>query len=255
MPTAWLAIRDAVHYRRDAFVAGLERCGFRVQKGAPNGGGNKGDILVLWNRYGGNHRVATIFEQQGRPVLVAENGYLGEQLGGKTVMAMSRGHHNGAGKWPDGGPERWDALGFELQPWRTDGTETVILPQRGIGPPGVAMPLRWAAEVAKLGRIRRHPGTNKAAIPLEQDLAKAKQVIVWGSGAGIKALAWGIPVFYAFPQWIGGPAARPLAKMDRGPLRDHAARLATFRRLAWAQWTLDEVTSGEAFKRLLEMKC
>lgn len=254
MPTAWLAIRDAVHYRRDAFVSGLQRCGFRVQKGAPNGGGNKGDILVIWNRYGQNHRVATLFEQRGLAVLVAENGYLGDILG-KTMLAMSRSHHNGAGVWPEGGPERWDALGVDLMPWRPIGGETVILPQRGIGPPGVAMPARWPKEVEKLGRVRRHPGTNKTGVSLRQDLSNASAVVTWGSGAAIKALVWGIPAFHAFPQWIGAPAARPLKHMGMGPRCDDAARLAMFRRLAWAQWTLDEITSGEAIKRLLEIKC
>jgi hypothetical protein len=30
------------------------------------------------------------------------------------------------------------------------------------------------------------------------------------------------------------------------------ARLAMFRRLAWAQWTLDEIKTGEPIRRLVE---
>lgn len=252
MPNAWLNIRDGNHYRRDAFVSGLMRCGFKIQRGVPNAP-LKGDILVSWNRYGHAHRAATIFEKAGNAVLIAENGYLGHEFKGKRVYALARNHHNGAGKWVVGGPERWAAWGVELLPWRKDG-ETVILPQRGIGPPGVAMPLKWPREVERLGRTRKHPGANKEALPLEQDLAKAGQVITWGSGAAIKALVLGIPVFHAFPQWIGAPAARPLKDRHAGRVCDDAKRLAMFERLAWAQADIDEIASGEAIKRLLEMK-
>jgi hypothetical protein len=252
MPNAWLTIRAGNHYRSDAFTAGLQRCGFRVQRGTPTSP-LAGDILVTWNRYGAVDRAARMFEQRKLPVIVAENGYLGHELKGRRIYALARNHHNGAGTWPVGGPERWEKLGVELRPWRTEG-ETVILPQRGIGPPGVAMPIKWPREVAHLGRTRKHPGANKEALPLEIDLGRAGRVVTWGSGGAIKALTMGIPVFFAMPQWIGGAAARPLKDIKRGPLIDDAARLAMFRRLAWAQAELDEIASGEAIKRLLEHK-
>jgi hypothetical protein len=254
MPTAWLHMRDQVHYRRDAFVAGLTRCGFKIGRGAPVAPVERGDILVTWNRYGQSHRAAQEFERRKQHVIVAENGYLGVEFRGVRWYALALSHHNGAGKWPVGGAERWASLGVDLQPWRAEG-ETVILPQRGIGPPGVAMPLRWPSEVARLGRVRKHPGAKDAGVPLERDLAKAGQVITWGSGAAIKALAMGIPVFHAFSQWIGALGARPLAQIAKGPRRDDAARLAMFERLAWAMAPVDEIASGEAIKRLLEMKC
>jgi hypothetical protein len=248
--TAWLNIREGAHYRRDAFVAGLQKCGFRIQQGAPSAPAGHLDILVTWNRYGQGHRAATEFERRKQPVIVAENGYLGSEFKGKRVYALALNHHNGAGRWPVGGPERWAAWGVELKPWRKDG-ETVILPQRGIGPPGVAMPLAWPREVVKLGRTRKHPGAKETGIPLEQDLAKAGRVITWGSGAAIKALTMGIPVFHAMPNWIGAPAARPLKDIKHGPKCDDAARLGMFHRLAWAQADLEEIAKGEAFSRLL----
>lgn len=250
MSTAWLALREDAHYRRDAFVAGLQRCGFTVKRGLP-AGPNRGDILVLWNRYGQAHRVAAEFERQGRPVVVAENGYLGDGLPQSKLYALALHHHNGAGTWFCGGPERWAALGVELQPWRDQG-ETVVLAQRGIGPPGVAMPSRWPTQVKTLGRVRMHPGVRSSAPPLEQDLRRAGRVITWGSGAAIRALVLGIPVFHALRCWIGAGAARPLEQMAAGPVRDDAARLRMFERLAWAQSSLAEIESGEAFTRLLE---
>lgn len=252
--TAWLAMRDLPHYRRDAFAAGLERLGFRVQKGVPAAPIGR-DVLVIWNRYGASHRAATAFERRGLPVIVVENGYLGVELATRPAVrwyAMALGHHNGAGRWPAGDGSRWAQLGIELRPWRAGGTEVVALPQRGIGPPGVAMPLQWVRTAQKIARVRAHPGQHEST-PLERDLAKARAVITWGSGAALKALAWGIPAFYSLPKWIGAPAARPLAQIDLGPVRDDAKRLAMFERLAWAQANTNEIAAGDAIARLLEL--
>ncbi len=163
---AWLALRNDLHYRRDAFTAGLEACGYDVRHNVAEHPGPQ-DVFVCWNRYGASEACAQRFEKLGLPVLVAENGYLGNQLVGARWYALSRSQHNGAGTWPQGSSERWDSLGVELAPWRTDGDEIVILPQRGIGPAGVAMPRNWAGVAQSFtgGRVRPHPG-NKPAKPL-----------------------------------------------------------------------------------------
>lgn len=244
-------IRSAPHYRADAFASGLKAIG------ATSAGVNDCDVLVIWNRYGGWDKDASRVEARGGTVLVVENGYLGNEFAGDRWYAISRSQHNGAGTWRDGGPDRWDSLGVGLAPWR-DGREVVVLPQRGIGPMGVAMPARWTREamdkLARLTkrpvRVRDHPGVN-ACKPLEDDLADAYAVVTWGSGAAIKALAMGVPVFADFPQWIGMPAARPFGFDMRDPLRSDAARLGMFRRMAWAQWRLSEIANGEAFKCLM----
>jgi hypothetical protein len=62
--------------------------------------------------------------------------------------------------FPVGGPERWDDLGVELLPFRSEG-ETVILPQRGIGAAPTAMSREWPQDALRRhgGRVRYHPGT------------------------------------------------------------------------------------------------
>jgi hypothetical protein len=74
-------------------------------------------------------------------------------------------------------------------------------------------------------------------------------VVTWGSGAALKALAMGVPVFHTFPQWIGAGAANPLGSDLEKPFRGD--RLPMFRRLAWAMWPLHELESGAAFAALL----
>lgn len=240
---AWIAIKDQLVYRREIFAAGLRTLGYRIEFGLPQAG-RPDDVLVIWNRQNASHEAAKRVESAGGKVLVAENGYLGKQWLDDTWFAISRNHHNGAGTWPIGGPERWDDLGVELAPWREGGREVVVLRQHGIGEPGVAMPRNWIAP----GRVREHPG-RKSVKPLELDLAEARAVITWGSGAALKALAMGIPVYHACPTWIGALAARrfewPLPKPFLGD------RLPMFRRLVWAMWRDGEVESGEAFRRLL----
>lgn len=250
---AYVAIKPTLHYRRECFESGLKRCGFKIRSSNTFRQGRPGDVLVLWNRMGDGHRLGLDMEKAGGTVLVAENGYLAEQQPARH-LALAIGYHNGAGKWPFNGPERWDGWNIDLKPWRQPGGETVILPQRGIGSPKVAMPHGWAQKMKALGRVRQHPGNKQFKFGLEQDLRKASEVITWGSGAAIRALTWGIPVFHAFPRWIGAQAARPLADRAQGPKTDDEARLAMFRRLAWAQYSMQEIESGMAFDTLLGMK-
>lgn len=252
MARALNLLRAALHYRREAFDAGLRAAGFTNVNALPDP--RPGDLLLSWNRYGGYHDQAQLFERAGAHVLVAENGYLGKswQVPGEW-FALAAGHHAGAGRWVDGGPARWNGWGVHLAPWRTNGTETVILGQRGIGEPGIKSPDRWAEVTRKRigGRIRAHPGNAPAAVPLAADLKVAREVITWHSGAALHALLMGIPVWTDFPQWIGAGAARPLCDWPGDGLRDDAARLAMFQRLAWAMHTLDEIRTGEPIARLV----
>lgn len=231
---AWLNLRYTVADRAAAFRQGLERLGHTVVSGFTQTP-DPDDVLVTWNRIGQVDAAAKNYRQ----VIVAENAAWGNDFLGGRWYSLARDYHNTAGRFPVGGPDRWDSLGVELAPWRS-GTEVVILPQRGIGPPGVAMPHGWAERTRGRvgGRIRQHPGRN-ACVALQDDLARAGCVWTWGSGAAVKALLWGVPVHSEMPEWVGQQD-----NTDRG-------RLAMLRRLAWAQWRLEEIASGEAFERLL----
>lgn len=234
----WLALRHDNHYRADAFRAGLKACGYTVEHGVTYHPGPR-DALLIWNRYGSGAQAADRFDRLGLPVWVAENAAWGNDFAGDRWYSLARNWHNKVGSFDVGGHERWDSINTRLSPWRTSGEETVILPQRGIGPKGVAMPHGWAEKVQAEhgGRIRRHPGKREGK-PLRDDLAKARMVRTWGSGAAVKALLWGIPVKSDMPEWIGGQD------------NTNEGRLAMFRRLAWGQWRIDEVVSGEPFARL-----
>lgn len=242
---AWLNLRFTVPERRRAFREGLERLNYSVHEGFPDCP-SASDILVTWNRIADAHRIAGIFEKAGARVLVAENAAWGNDFAGRRWYTIARGYHNLAGPeyFDIGEHDRWRKLGVPLRPFRRDRErypETVILPQRGIGPERVRMPSDWLQRMRREypgARVRLHPGTN-ACVELERDLANCGHVVTWGSGAAIKALLWGIPVRSYLGGWIGEQD-----DTDEG-------RLAMFERLAHAQWTLEEIAQGIPFRRLL----
>ena len=253
MPKACVLFKPSVAYRRDAFEAGLRRLGYAtVERPLPNP--ERGDVLVLWNRSVVDEGHARRYEASGATVLVSENGYVGKDEQGHKLFALARGHHNGAGEWLVGSETRWSS---SLDPWRSQGDFLLVLPQRGIGERGVAMPRDWVGRASSLLRrltkrpirVRPHPGMAKTD-PYDA-LRGAHAAVTWGSGAGIKALLAGVPVFYELSRWIGAPAGTFLggADLERPFLGD---RLPMFRRLAWAQWSLKEIEGGEAFAWLLK---
>lgn len=224
-----------------------------------------GDVLLIWNRYGHNEQLADRFESEGGRVLVAENGYIGRDSHGRQHYAIAEHGHNGSGRWPANGAHRWAALGIEIKPWRQDGSHVLVCPNRPFGMRGFAMPANWVNEtVAVLRRhtkrpirVRPHPGNWQQVAPqtpLRDDLAGAWAVVIWSSSTGVQALVAGIPVICTAPWWICKPAAcQRLAEIEAQPKCDD--RTPAFERLAWAQWTVDEIAAGEPFHHLLKDRC
>lgn len=250
---ASLLFRPGRHYRATEFGRGLERHGFAVST-VPQRHPKPSDLLILWNRTRAHERTARAYEQAGARVLIAENGYL-DRLGGEKFYSLALGHHNGVGRWFVGDEARFQ-IADEPQP---RGDHVLVLPQRGIGENGVAMPLDWPKRirerVARITKrpviIRRHPGLHHPSriVPLEDDLARAWCVVTWASGAAIKAIRAGIPCFYDLDGWIANCAATRLA--DQLEQCDTADSGELWRRVSWAIWTMAEIECGEAFDRLL----
>ncbi len=280
---AYCLIRAQPVYRREAFLEGLKRAGLNVSNTLPSAPGPD-DVLVIWNRYGDNHDLANRFEAGGGRVIVAENGYVGvnplqhraHDEEGRRMLALSLHDHNGRGVWPYSDPRaavdpsRWTGLGIDLKPMgghHARGNKYLVAGQRGIGSPGRGSPPGWHDKVAAELRaqlkvpvqVRTHPGDNEPQIPLEKDLAGAWALVIWASGAGIKALIEGYPVAYACPWWIcAGAGVRYRSPRDlEGAVKvgvfGEETRLDALRRMAWAQWTVEELKSGEPFQRLLAL--
>jgi hypothetical protein len=234
-------------------MAGLSRHGYVCDR-QPLAHPRPDDLLVLWNRSPVHEPFARRYERAGARVVIAENGYLPRTPDGSAkYYALALDHHLGAGRWFVGDQPRFP---IEDQPWRERrGEHVLVLCQRGIGEPGITMPPQWKRDIAKrLGRITRRPliirpHPSGRDVPLAPDLDRAHCVVTWASGAGIKAIQAGVPVFHDLPEWVGAPAAARLAHdlehcqtPDRGTL---------WRIISWGQWLIAEVESGLAFDRLL----
>lgn len=236
---AYLDLRTKITRRWEAFAAGLALLGFTV---VPVGATHQAPVtrdavFITWNRFHAADRTATKYTAAGARVLVVENASWGAAVPGDWLH-IARTYHNTAGMFPVGGAERWDMLNVALAPWRVGG-ETVVLAQRGLGSAPVACPRDFLARVRGEGRVRQHPGPRASCVTLEHDLRRASRVVTWGSAAAVEALIWGVSVRSLYPRWI---AAQD--NTDEG-------RLAMFRQLAWAQWRLEEIASGEALRWLL----
>lgn len=259
---AWSSIRALPHYRHDAFAQGLRNAGYDVTLGEPTAPALPGDVFVCWNRYGSIEVACDRFEAQGGTVIVAENGYLGMDREDRRIYALAVGYHNGRGRWPDGGPDRFAALGRAPAPLSTGGDHILVAPNRPFGARGGIMTHDWAGDVARRlrsvtrrpVRVRPHPGNSAPQTPLENDLAGAWCVVIWSSSVGIGALMAGIPVICECPFWICKDATgADIASVER-PFFDYAARQRSLERMAWGQWTVEEIESGEPFRRLMECR-
>lgn len=254
-------IRTQPAYRRDAFVAGLNRVGYSVvQGGKPRG---PEDLLVLWNKYDAQEQLANTWERSGGSVIVCENGYIGADAKGRQLYAIAVGGHNGSGHVPVGSEDRFSALGIDVQPWqqRPDGY-TLICGQRGIGSKDMASPKDWnqTAQRKLAGgrpvKLRPHPGKDclkdEAMASLDDDLAGAHSVAIWSSSAGVKALVAGIPAAYDAPAWVCHRAAmRGVETLLHTTITDDVARKAALHEMSHSQWAVDEISSGEPFARIL----
>lgn len=260
MKRAFVGLRESPPYRRDAFVAGLKACGYEVYFGTPLTFDTE-TIFVSWNRYHENDVNCTRLENAGGTVLIAENGYLGVDENGVQLYSLARNGHNGSGTWPVGGPERLAALGVDVKPWRASGEKIVIRGQRGIGTLEMASPLDWhnltakrlRAKTSKTVEVHPHPGHNAVTDKAhEAYLVDAHALVIWSSSVGVKALVAGVPVFRCAPHWVCAGAALHGTEEIDNPKMDDAARMAALERMAWAQWRISEIESGEAFRWLLQ---
>ena len=236
------------------FGIGLKRIGFELAE-VPKEKPNEDDVLVIWNRLATTDPHAKRYEAVGARVIVVEHGWIG-----KHTYAVCLGQHNGAGWWPVGNVSRWPIFGIEEKPYRTKGEHILVVPQRGMGIPPVGMPRDWLEKtLPQLEKATnrpimvKHPASREEAV--EPYFKDCHATLIWASGAGIKSIVAGCPVFYGMEAWIGRMAASPLELADlEYPNTDPWQRHYMLHRLSWAMWLPHEIESGEPFERLLDAR-
>lgn len=245
-----------------AFGAGLKRHGWKTSIGIEP---NESDLLVFW----GIRRQEIIAEQKrrGGEVCILERGYLGDRF--KWTSVSFGGGLNGRGEFR--GISK-DASRFErhfghlMQPWRRqDGYALLIGQVAGdMSLKAVNGDLsRWYIETSnalrKAGhdvRFRPHPGTIKRGTPIHvptgvkmtsgtlvDAIAGASIVVTYNSNTGVESVLAGAPTVAADV----GSMAWPMTSHNVGdePVTPDRSQWASD--LAWKQWQLAEMESGECW--------
>lgn len=265
MRTAWITLRHQPPYRSDAFANGFEELGFRVQMKFP---GERmvrpEDVVVVWNLNPRYRPPAQQAARIGAALLVTENGYIPKKGASEHYYALARNGHNGSGMWFTGKEDRWSPLGQTIHDWKINPKGHVLIAdQRGIGSELMKCPRpfyetvvprmkRIFARVNKKDipefRLRAHPGRHQPKRTLEEDFKGARAVVTWASNVANQALLYGVPTFRVAPYHVNEAAIADLNLLPDPPMPD---RLAAFKKLAWAQWSLTEINQGAAFRHSL----
>jgi hypothetical protein len=86
-----------------------------------------------------------------------------------------------------------------------------------------------------------------SVLSLQEDLTRANLVITYRSNVGHDALIAGIPVYCDTGAMYSGLCRKDLVKAISSKCPAKVTREKYFARVAYSQWTLDEINSGEPF--------
>jgi hypothetical protein len=241
-----------------AMKSGLARHGVRAEI-IPSHTVTDADVVACWGwRQGASYR------DQGRNVLVMERGYLGDRF---AWTSLGWNGLNSRASWPDAldDGERFERnFGHLRRVWRSNKTGYALVIGQVLGDAALvgADILRWymAAQSAMRRRgfdvaFRPHPESfnrrhNIGPLAhlviggsLEDAMAGAAVVVTWNSNTGVEAVLAGIPTITC----DDGAMARPVTAHGLDADLVTPDRNDWLRRMAWRQWTLDEIASGAAW--------
>jgi len=241
-----------------AFSTGLEAYGHRafMRSASDHGPGQTESFgaVVITGMRGKGRVIRDDYERIGVPVIVIDYGYLARVSG---MASWESGHWQvgvgGLNRPPsfECPADRFDALNIAVKP-KGKGKIPLVLgqhvgdPSHGLDGKEMAAWAQWLCD-SHGARFRPHPDSpdvevaaERATGPLADVLAGASAVYTLCSTAGLDAILAGVPAIAAMPDracWgsLSGPK-----------LPSVAARRALCHRLAYGQWTLDEMRSGLA---------
>lgn len=217
------------------------------------------EAVVISGARGKGATILRDHEAAGIPVIVIDYGYLRRVSG---VATWQTGHWQigvgGLNKPPkfDCGRDRFAALDIEPREPRTGDIEIVLGQHSGDPSHGLtdAEMIRWAqAKCDDVGGYwRPHPDSPHIHVdapladgPYADWLDRAKCVHTICSTGGLEAILAGVPAVAEYPERASWGELSGISL----PPRDVV--LSTLNRLAYGQWTLEEMRSGEAAEFVL----
>jgi hypothetical protein len=260
MKTAIIVARGASGHQQHwggAFAAGLAHRGWKVHFREDDAKAGACDLLVLW----GVRRREAIARQKaaGGEVCILERGYLGDRFAWTSVSfgggLNGRAEFRGVSDDPRRFGERFAPL---MRPWNTDGRYALLIGQVPTDQSVIGRNIdRWyhrtIGELRSAGwhdvRFRPHP---EAPVPVS---APANVPVIGGTLASAMRDAGVVVTFNSNTGVEAALYGRPVIAMDEGSMAwDVAAhevgeivtpdRLAWAAKLAWCQWSREEMVSG-----------
>lgn len=265
-----ISIYNASHQKQHggAMAEGVKRHGHQVQFIHGDEVWWDADVHVCWSIKRPqifNWRAAT-----NRPVLVMERGHVGDRMVYTSCGWNGLGRRGFYPKAEDGG-ERWRRHWAELmQPWRNGGglyalilgqvSGDAALNRLGAGfehwarmMTGILLHKKYAVRYRPHPWVRKHDdhfcpeGAEKSYHDaLADDLKDAKFCITYNSTAGVECVLAGVPTLTMDEGAMAWPMTThsifdPIIRPDRE---------AWAHDLAFTQWSLEEISSGEAWAHL-----
>lgn len=264
-----ISINNAAHQQihGNAMREGLTRHGHEVRFVARDEVDGEADVHVCWSIKRPN--IVSWREATGKPVLVMERGHVGDRMVFTSCGWNGLGRRGTYPTAPDGGA-RWNKhFGYLMQPWKVGGRYALLIGQVPSDSalynlePGFE---KWAQVMTDIlisrrytVRFRPHPyvvrhGDNfcpkhaeHSTTPyLAEDLIKAALCVTYNSTSGVESVLAGVPTVTMDEGAMAWPVTShsfldPLVRPDR---------TAWAHDLAWTQWTVDEIASGDAWAHL-----
>jgi len=233
------------------------------------------DVAVVFGVYKkavpfSHYRGQVIEEQRRRQrkTIVLETGYINRGNGPEHHYAVGFNGLNGRADFrnqfsPD---DRFRKLGIDVKPWTINENGVVLLCGQvpwDASVQDINMP-EWILDMAHLIQqitdreivFRPHPlapmspikGIEYSTAPVMQDLNRAKTVVTFNSNTAVEAVLEGIPSFsFDVGSMAYAVTDHDLNNIENPKMCDRAQWVYD---LAYTQWTLDEMRSGETWAHL-----
>lgn len=239
--------RAGAHPVAKAFAEGLIATGHaprhRSHSDYRSGETENFEAVVVFGLRGNGAAIADDYRKLNVPVVVVDFGYIDrvndepDELTGHWQVSL-----DGLNKIPDFPcpPDRFEALAVTIaEIAERDGPIILCLQRIGDAnhPFDTAAKLERFIDEQPHDELRAHPLDGEGE-PLQAMLARAGQIVTWNSNVGHDALLAGVPVEAL------GPAPYANVMMEQ--------RAEYFARVAYGQWTADEMRAGLAQRFLFD---
>lgn len=245
------------HSWASAFAEGLRRHGWEARISNDY---DRADLIVLWG-VRREDRIASA-KSDGAEVCILERGYLGDRFHWTSVSFGGGLNGRGAFRGPLDDQSRWQKhFAGLMQPWRGfRGGPALLLGQvpgdmsvQGVDLPGFYR--RAAAALRTAGfavRFRAHPKAGRVRVPevetapagepIAAALKGSAMAVTFNSNSAVDAVLAGVPTVTMDKGAMAWPVTGHEFKFP--PMPD---RSAWAHALAWKQWTLEEMASGDCW--------